>query len=103
VRLFEAAACATPIISDIWPGIDTLFVPGAEILLARSSAEVVAQLVETPADERRAIGERGRARVLREHTAAHRAAELESYLVGEQLAPPARAGARGSARPTSGR
>jgi spore maturation protein CgeB len=102
VRLFEAAACATPIISDIWEGIDTLFTPGAEILLARSSAEVVAHLVETPDEERRAIGERARARVLREHTAAHRAAELESYVADERLAPAARAGAGGSARPMSG-
>lgn len=33
----------------------------------------------TPTAERRKIGVRPRARVLAEHTAAHRAAELESY------------------------
>jgi methyltransferase (TIGR04290 family) len=32
VRLFEAAACGTPIISDAWPGLATLFEPGREIL-----------------------------------------------------------------------
>ncbi len=35
VRLFEAAACATPIISDVWEGIDTLFEPGEEISVGR--------------------------------------------------------------------
>jgi len=36
-------------------------------------------LKEISAAERRAIGARARARVLAEHTAAHRAAELESF------------------------
>jgi spore maturation protein CgeB len=79
VRLFEAAACGTPIISDYWNGIETLFRPGREILIARSSAEVLEQLRETPEAERRLLGEQGRRRVLAEHTAAHRAAELEEY------------------------
>jgi spore maturation protein CgeB len=79
VRLFEAAACGTPIISDYWNGLETLFRPGREILIARSSAEVLEQLRETPEPERRLLGERGRRRVLAEHTAAHRAAELEGY------------------------
>ncbi len=34
VRLFEAAACGTPIISDVWDGLETIFVPGREIVLA---------------------------------------------------------------------
>jgi spore maturation protein CgeB len=79
VRLFEAAACGTPIISDYWDGLDTLFEPGLEILIARSSGEVSQYLRDVPEPERRAIGERGRCRVLAEHTAAHRAAELEEY------------------------
>lgn len=79
VRLFEAAACATPIISDYWEGLDTFFTPGEEILVARSSNDVLRYLRELPDDDRRAIGERARARVLAEHTAAHRAAELEGY------------------------
>ncbi len=79
VRLFEAAACATPIISDDWEGLDTFFVPGEEILVARTAADVLRHLSEMPDDERRAIGERAQERVLAEHTAAHRAAELEGY------------------------
>ncbi len=34
VRLFEAASCATPVISDKWAGIDSLFDPDREIILA---------------------------------------------------------------------
>ena len=80
VRLFEAAACGTPIVSDDWEGLSELFVPGKEILIARSSDEVLAILTEIPETERREIGEQARARVLAEHTAAHRAMELEEYL-----------------------
>ncbi|HEY0970189.1 MAG TPA: glycosyltransferase [Gemmatimonadales bacterium] len=79
VRLFEAAACATPIISDRWAGIETLFEPGSEIVLADVSADVLRALRETQEDERRRIGERARERVLAEHTAAHRAEQLEAY------------------------
>jgi len=80
VRLFEAAACAIPIISDDWPGLDELFTPQREILLAQDRRDVLRYLRELPEHERRTIGERARERVLREHTAAHRAAELIEYL-----------------------
>lgn len=79
VRLFEAAACGTPIISDPWAGLETIFIPGEEILIAHSSEEALRFLREIPDDERRELGERARQRVLAEHTARHRAQELESY------------------------
>ena len=79
VRLFEAAACGTPIISDYWEGIDTLFEPGEEILSANSPSDVLEAIRDLPESERLVLGERGRHRVLAEHTAAHRAAELEGY------------------------
>jgi spore maturation protein CgeB len=79
VRLFEAAACACPIISDWWEGLDQFFRPGREILLANSPQRIAEYLFELPAAERRAVGERARARVLAAHTAAHRAGELEQY------------------------
>jgi spore maturation protein CgeB len=79
VRLFEAAACGTPIISDRWPGIDTLFDPQREILLAATAAEVLCFLRETSEEERCKIGRLARARVLAEHTADHRAEQLEAY------------------------
>ena len=34
-RLFEAAACGAPILTDAWDGLDTFFTPGDEILVAR--------------------------------------------------------------------
>jgi spore maturation protein CgeB len=80
VRLFEAAACATPIISDMWEGLDSIFTPGQDILLARRPADVLGILRELPEEERRAIGERAARRVLHEHTAAHRAEELVAYV-----------------------
>ncbi|MGF6347595.1 CgeB family protein [Variovorax sp. W2I14] len=79
VRLFEAAACGTPIVSDRWDGIESLLVPGREIFLADSPREVTRLLRELPEEERRAVGERARQRILAEHTAAHRAAELEAH------------------------
>ena len=80
VRLFEAAACATPIITDQWPGLAELFLPGREILTARTTTDVIRFLRELPESEARAIGRRARGRVLAEHTAAHRAAELEEAI-----------------------
>jgi spore maturation protein CgeB len=77
VRLFEAAACGVPIISDVWPGLETLFVPGREILLARNAADVQRALATLGEEERALMGDRARRRVLAEHTASERAAELE--------------------------
>lgn len=79
VRLFEAAACGVPIISDWWDGLDQFFVPGREILIAGSARGVVRHLCDVPEARRRAIGLAARERVLREHTADHRAAELETH------------------------
>jgi spore maturation protein CgeB len=79
VRLFEAAACGTPIVSDRWSGIETLLVPGREIVLADSTEEVLRMLREVGDDERLRMAERARKRILAEHTAAHRARQLEGY------------------------
>lgn len=79
VRLFEAAACGVPIVSDAWVGLDAFFTPESEILIARTSEDVLSILDELPEERRREIGRRAKARVLKEHTAAHRAATLEGY------------------------
>ncbi|HVV70405.1 MAG TPA: glycosyltransferase [Verrucomicrobiae bacterium] len=81
VRLFEAAACGTPIISDFWEGLDQFFTPNQEILIAESSEESLYYLLETTEAERKQLGERARKRVLSEHTARHRARQLESDLM----------------------
>lgn len=79
VRLFEAAACGVPVISDRWPGIETILAPGREILIAESTADVVRMIRDIPEDKRCAIGAAARQRVLRDHTALHRAKQLEDY------------------------
>jgi spore maturation protein CgeB len=79
VRLFEAAACATPILTDSWPGLESFFKLGEEILPVKAPGEVLQYLRDIPEKERRALGQRARKRVLAEHTAAHRAEELEGY------------------------
>lgn len=80
VRLFEAAACATPIISDWWEGLDTIFRPGHEIFVAESAADTLRFMKGMSEEERAATGWRARERVLAAHTAAHRAAELENCI-----------------------
>jgi nucleoside-diphosphate-sugar epimerase/spore maturation protein CgeB len=75
VRLFEAAACATPLISDKWDGIDRLFSPGTDIILAETSDEVIDQL--TSDADSSIIGHAAKAKILGGHTAGHRALELE--------------------------
>lgn len=80
VRLFEAAACGIPIISDVWPGIETLFRDGQEILLAHSGPDVMHFLRDISDRERVAIGRAARERVLAQHAGRVRAAELEDYL-----------------------
>jgi spore maturation protein CgeB len=81
VRLFEAAACAVPVVSDQWEGIESLFVPGTEMLLADTSKKVVEILGGRSEEEAASMGRAARARVLDGHTAAHRAAELEEHLL----------------------
>ena len=79
VRLFEAAACGAPIISDRWPGIETVFAPTSEILIADSACEVVEILSGMSDEQRLGIAERARQRVLRDHAPEQRARQLESY------------------------
>lgn len=78
-RLFEAAACGTPILSDTWDGLENFFEPGREILLARTTADTVAAL-ELSDEALELIGRRARERALDQHTARARAIELENLL-----------------------
>jgi spore maturation protein CgeB len=98
VRLFEAACCGTPILSDAWEGLDAILAPGAEIALAETSEDVGAAL-DWPEERRRSVARAARSRVLAEHTAAHRAGELESHLRGAIAPRRTRRRAAGAARP----
>jgi spore maturation protein CgeB len=80
VRLFEAAACGVPILTDRWEGMDEFFAPGKEVLVVRNTHEVVAYLCNLPETERQHVASRARARVLAQHTADARARQLESYI-----------------------
>ena len=82
VRLFEAAACGATMISDNWPGLETFFTPGEEILLPTGTNDVVRLLTEIPVAELEAIGRRARERVLSEHTGDIRAQQFEDYVQG---------------------
>ncbi len=87
VRLFEAAACGAAVISDHWPGLDQFLTPGEEILLAASGDDVLRILRQTTDAEREALGAAARARILAEHTSAHRAIELEQIAAGIPRSP----------------
>ena len=76
-RLFEAAACGAPILTDSWEGLDAFFTPGEEILIANSTVDALTALDRDDLDE---IARRGRSRVLAEHTSAHRVDELLTLL-----------------------
>ncbi|WP_424811382.1 CgeB family protein [Roseococcus sp. YIM B11640] len=80
VRLFEAAACGTPVISDTWPGIDAVMRPGSEIVLAEDTETVLALLCDPSAERRDRIARAARARILSAHTSKHRAAQLINEL-----------------------
>lgn len=86
VRLFEAAGCGAAIVSDNWPGLETFFIPGEEILVATSTDDVIAYLRDIPADEVRRIGLRAQERVLAEHSAEKRAEQFEDCVGAKALA-----------------
>ncbi|MCM2293982.1 glycosyltransferase [Allorhizobium sp. BGMRC 0089] len=80
VRLFEAAACGVPIISDWWPGLDELLPKDEAILVARGVEDVVAALTEMPDARRTALADAARDRVMSGHTGRMRARELVQTL-----------------------
>jgi spore maturation protein CgeB len=80
-RLFEAAACGTATVSDVWEGLDAFFTPGQEIFAAQNTDAVLAAIELSDAEIRR-VAAAARERTLAEHTSAHRAQELIAALQG---------------------
>lgn len=78
-RLFEAAACGAPIVSDWFTGLDSFLKPDEEILIARNTDDVLHAL-DFSDDQLKRIALNARERTLAEHTGEHRAAELISYV-----------------------
>jgi spore maturation protein CgeB len=81
-RIFEAAGAGACLITDAWAGIEAFLEPGREVLVARSGAEVAAQLGTLSPDRAREIGRAAYRRVLARHTYAHRADLVEHLLAG---------------------
>ena len=75
-RLFEAAACGTPILTDAWEGLDAFFRPGSEILVAHDTEGAMRALEASDAELAR-IASLARQRTLEEHTVVRRAQQLE--------------------------
>jgi SAM-dependent methyltransferase len=83
-----------PLLSDRWPGLETFFAPGAEILVA-DSTEAALAAIELPHATLARIGCRARARVFEDHSATQRAAELIALLEASAPSPPAAGGGGG--------
>jgi spore maturation protein CgeB len=82
VRLFEAGACQTAIISDYWEGLEELFPVDEAVIVARNSGDVVRALTSIPDIERRALAQSAHARVIANHTGRVRAQQLARALIG---------------------
>lgn len=80
VRLFEAAGYGSAIVSDRWAGLGTFFVPEKEILVADCTQDIIRYLKEYDRAELKRIGRAAQERVLAEHSASHRASQLEKYV-----------------------
>jgi spore maturation protein CgeB len=85
-RLFEAAACGVPLLSDWWAGLDAFFTPGEDLLIAHTAEDTISALQLSDAELTR-MARAARARTLEEHTAARRAADLEAVLDAAYHAP----------------
>ncbi len=85
-RLFEAAACGAPVLTDGWDGLDDFFTPGSEILVARTQADALAAL-DLDDGELARIGGAARERTLDQHTSARRAEELIAALEATRARP----------------
>jgi spore maturation protein CgeB len=80
VRLFEAAACRTPIISDAWHGLTELLPEGEAVIVAKRPDDVVAALTKIDEADRRAIADAAHRRVASSHTGLVRAREFAALL-----------------------
>lgn len=83
-RVFEAAGAGACVITDAWPGVETFFQPGEEILLASSAEEIISYLFSLDATRSAGIGAAMRARALRDHTYSLRARQVDSILRSAQ-------------------
>jgi len=96
VRLFEASACRTAIISDHWRGLDELLPDGQAIVIAHRTEDVINVLEELVEADRRSLADTAHKIVLENHTGLARArglaADLEQVTehVSQPVLPPHR-------------
>ena len=86
VRLFEAAACGCPIITDRWPGLEDILPPDRALLTAERSEDVVSILTQVSATRAKALAEDARRIVLTKHTSPKRADAFEEVLATAGIA-----------------
>ncbi|WP_336488773.1 CgeB family protein [Methylobacterium nigriterrae] len=79
-RVFEAAGAGACLITDAWTGLDLFLREGEEVLVARDGRDVAEQMRALTPERARAVGTAARARITREHTYAHRGAEVDAIL-----------------------
>jgi spore maturation protein CgeB len=79
-RVFEAAGAAACLITDAWQGIELFLEPGEEVLVARDGKDVADHVRALTPERARHIGDAALRRVLREHTYAHRGAQVDAIL-----------------------
>jgi spore maturation protein CgeB len=94
-RVFEAAGAAACLITDAWEGLEQFLEPDVEVLAATSGDDVARVLDGLNADRARQIGAKALARVLRNHTYASRARQVDTRL--KEIAPGRRAEFEGAA------
>jgi spore maturation protein CgeB len=76
-RVFEAAGAAACLITDAWEGIELFLQPDEEVLVARDGKDVADHVRTLTPECARRIGNAALRRVLREHTYAHRGAQVD--------------------------
>jgi spore maturation protein CgeB len=79
-RVFEAAGAAACLITDAWEGIEQFLEPDREVLVARDGRDVAEHVRGLTAERARSIGRAALARVLAEHSYAHRGAQVDALL-----------------------
>ncbi|HMC28212.1 MAG TPA: glycosyltransferase, partial [Verrucomicrobiae bacterium] len=80
-RLFEAAACGTPILSDWWEGLEDFFEPGTEIVVARTTDDAM-NAVQMAKSDLAKLAKAARERTLAQHTCECRAIDFERAIEG---------------------
>ena len=78
IDVFDALACAIPLVCSPWDDTEGLFTPGRDYLVARDGADMKRhlRLLANDAHARSELSRHGRSTILARHTCAHRVDEL---------------------------